>query len=375
MHLLVIYLQSLEEHSIRERHVLQKTDELTNNFTKTPKIQVHEQLAPHHIDLPTEKWVVSNIFLNEEIKIECPSESDSDCANLSPLHGVEFIKIEPLSPIPESNIAEIELDESTNQRSSESKKWSRSKNTMKSRVNRYECDFCGKFLTKSTLWRHRIVVHKVRGEKCCNTCAKVFPTEEELTIHRMDCLLKRKNRLYNKPGKFECDICKAVLTTKSSLLTHMKYKHIPNGKPYECKLCNAKYIGRSSLQQHLDLKHFNVRNFMCSTCGKSFKTKTELEIHMIRHTDEKPVECPFTGCTRRFTSINNRDTHMRTHTGEKPFKCTADLCGRQFKYIIDFKRHKFKAHGIFTKMFPCTICDQVLPENSMLRKHMRTHYV
>lgn len=192
-----------------------------------------------------------------------------------------------------------------------------------------------------------------------------------------DKLIKSRNKKQHlathKNERFECDICHASLASKTGLRAHF-YLHYPI-KELKCHICGAEFRSPSSLNQHLRFIHYNEpKKFICNICGRSLRKNHLLKEHMNKHIGKKPFACTHDGCEKRFYSKAHRSEHMRSHTGEKPFKCTIEGCDRQFAYAIDFKRHKFKAHGIYTNKYNCPICLEIFPENMFLKKHMKTHH-
>lgn len=192
-----------------------------------------------------------------------------------------------------------------------------------------------------------------------------------------DKLLKSRNKKQHlashKSERFECDICHASLASKTGLRAHF-YLHYPI-KELKCHVCGAEFRSPSSLNQHLRFIHYNEpKKFICNICGRALRKNHLLREHMNKHMGKKPFGCSHNGCEKRFYSKAHRNEHMRSHTGEKPFKCTMEGCDRQYAYAIDYKRHKFKAHGIFTNKYNCTICLKIFPENMLLKKHMKMHH-
>lgn len=258
----------------------------------------------------------------------------------------------------------------------------------------HKCDQCGQLFIEEYLIQHKqqIVI--------CNKCGDTFCSKALLRSHQSDyCNLVNKDTIMNRLCKFgcnelvnankwihhmtikhndiyktfRCDICKKSFTTKSNIRLHILSTHCPKSRKYKCDLCNYSCISAQILFNHKKFKHLNPNKFICSECGKEFKQKNQLLVHINRHTGAKPFECLYDGCSKRFNETSQRYEHMRMHTGEKPFVCP--VCGHKFAYYSSLRRHKFSAHKIYTKKHPCPICDEILPEALLLKRHMRKHDV
>ncbi|KAI0701544.1 hypothetical protein C8T65DRAFT_788068 [Cerioporus squamosus] len=55
------------------------------------------------------------------------------------------------------------------------------------------------------------------------------------------------------------------------------------------------------------------RRHGCGICHRRFNRPSSLAIHMNSHTGAQPFECPFPGCTRRFSVNSNMRRHYRNH--------------------------------------------------------------
>lgn len=149
----------------------------------------------------------------------------------------------------------------------------------------------------------------------------------------------------------------------------MKWKHVKREQQFKCELCGFVFNRKAVLQTHHKLVHLNIRKFICSYCGLGFKSKLTLQYHVYQHTGERPHKCEV--CAKGFRTPAGKAEHMRVHTKEKPFVCPVEECGQRFSFGVDYRRHKYKAHGIFTRQFPCEICNEVFPENTLLKKHVQ----
>ncbi|OJT09705.1 Zinc finger protein C25B8.19c [Trametes pubescens] len=55
------------------------------------------------------------------------------------------------------------------------------------------------------------------------------------------------------------------------------------------------------------------RRHGCGICHRRFNRPSSLRIHMNSHTGDQPFECPYPGCSRRFSVNSNMRRHYRNH--------------------------------------------------------------
>ena len=77
-------------------------------------------------------------------------------------------------------------------------------------------------------------------------------------------------------------------------------------------------------------------------CGKSFRWKSRLILHMRTHLNQRPFKCIWANCNKAFVQKAHMLGHLTTHTREKLFKCCE--CGREFGQLYSLRRHLKLVH-------------------------------
>ena len=86
-----------------------------------------------------------------------------------------------------------------------------------------------------------------------------------------------------------------------------------NDRPYHCpykNICHQSFKTKSQLSDHL-LKHTQVKKFICEKCGTCFARKSRLKIHLMIHSNLKPFQCEI--CKKKFREKSNYNFHKKKH--------------------------------------------------------------
>ncbi|KAG8237700.1 hypothetical protein J437_LFUL016870, partial [Ladona fulva] len=171
---------------------------------------------------------------------------------------------------------------------------------------KYQCDICGmKFFRRGNCWKHRRDIHIEVQKYRCRFCS--FRTKYKFEWK------KHEGKHRKRRGE---SICGSILTSNSSLFTHMK---IHSGdRRFSCEKCQKTFMRKECLQKHMS-SHGDYRPFKCDKCPKAFKLKYHLEQHGISHTGKRRYPCPH--CEDSFRTRWQFKSHQKKHEGKVFWKC------------------------------------------------------
>jgi uncharacterized Zn-finger protein len=176
-----------------------------------------------------------------------------------------------------------------------------------------------------------------------------------------------KSASSTKPKSYSCNICEKEFTKMFSLNRHMNLH--TGKKPHKCSFCRKAFIQKTDKERH-ETTHSEVLNFSCTfdDCEKKFRTKKNLNCHLVTHSTERPFKCQF--CPKDFKVKRLLKFHEGLHKDFKPFNC--DICGRGFPAKPYLKSH-LKTH-LEDKPFECKICKYGFKRRYDLHFHMRNQH-
>ena len=134
----------------------------------------------------------------------------------------------------------------------------------------------------------------------------------------------------------KCYYCEdsEIFHSKRELNEHHRRTHTT----VQCPDCPRVFPTGDALQRHRYV-HDTRHQFKCRLCGKITGFKSDLDMHMSVHYEEKKWHCPYDHCDREFKRKSDLTAHEVTHTGED-FTCEFAGCKYKNKDPRLVKRHQ-----------------------------------
>ena len=107
--------------------------------------------------------------------------------------------------------------------------------------------------------------------------------------------------------------------------------------------CGKTFKFKSDMERHVVI-HTNTRPYACAhpSCGKTFKRPDALKSHMETHNEEVHLECPVPGCKAQFQKKSALQYHLLKHQKPNHFLCSFQGCHQTFTSYNDLKQHQKK---------------------------------
>lgn len=141
------------------------------------------------------------------------------------------------------------------------------------------CGHCGRKVDDDVNCRSHLLLHHV-NPLICPKDGRQFKAMQPYISH----LQKVHSELF--PTSLLCTHCKVSFDNIYDRLAHMKQCE---EKKFTCDHCDKKYSNKNYLSSHLK-REMGLTICTCQVCGKNFKAKDELKIHMRSHTKEVRAE-------------------------------------------------------------------------------------
>lgn len=171
----------------------------------------------------------------------------------------------------------------------------------------------------------------------------------------------------------KCCICAKEIKIKYNMKRHLR-THLPG--QIKCIMCNQFFNSLEEKEEHMEKRH--ASHHICETCGVSFKRKSDLNAHMIKHnsiTEQNEssslLRCTHKNCGKIFFRKANYEYHLNKHSGEKPYYCTSCLKTFHSKYV----KNEHEKECSLNKQYKCEVCGSVFKQRSGLHNHIQAEHV
>ncbi|GAB0093721.1 zinc finger protein 37-like [Sergentomyia squamirostris] len=229
----------------------------------------------------------------------------------------------------------------------------------------FKCDLCGYMVSRPRFLESHKKTHLPEDQKpfACDQCPRRFCWKNAYELHKLSHQPREERKF------FICDSCGNIYDTPGGLCAHRKLSHSNyKPEPHVCHMCAKKFATKTGLNEHMSTIHQprEKGQVQCVKCGKWLMNKRSLKSHLILHSSAL-FKCESCDYTAKKKSLLTRH-QLTQHTNEKPFVC--NVCGKAFKLKRALTIH-MNQHGN-TKQYKCTFCDRVFNSSTNFYTHRKT---
>lgn len=167
---------------------------------------------------------------------------------------------------------------------------------------------------------------------------------------------------------YTCDKCGEQMKYRKKIELHMREKHL--NQKYQCKHCKDAFKSRQKYLDHLLTSHglksrIAKEIYSCDKCSRKFDVKSIFEAHLVSHYDIRPQIC--SACGMSFKSVSNLRRHESSvHAKSRDEIC--EICQKGFKTKMSLKIHQQTVHVDIKVYVNCFHCSSI-----MLEKNLKAH--
>lgn len=230
---------------------------------------------------------------------------------------------------------------------------------------KYSCYKCFKqFSTVADAKKHR--QSHVDTELNCPGCNNTFKTSVEHNQHKESYYRGKRNIDVTQISidGHTCLLCSKTFATKGNVKLHILRMHKEREKNHICHVCGKAFYDKFILAEHILFVHTDYRPHKCQICKLGFKTSKSLKEHVGRHYNEKPLACD--KCGKSFRLKKHLSKHSIIHTEGLPFQC--NYCNKRFQRKQYLKNHLMQHTG--EKPYSCEPCQLHFTSWGNYNKHM-----
>lgn len=318
---------------------LSDMDYVCNKCVKKPYLASLEQLTEHlqmeHCDIDNavqlKNFILENITFEEILQLESATDCQSDDSD----NTKKKIKLATLfCPFCESIFSsptrlichlnkhmEINMDE----------------------VNCCDIMFREKKLFVQHLQDDHVTI--INADNLCRTCGMMAKNAAELKAHIIethnDKVTAKETKLENLVNQkyipAVCPICNKTYSNKYNMFVHMNSHE---DQIFKCDKCDKVYRFASNLMNHKKLAHEGVMDYVCSSCGEAFPSRSARDVHARLHSGIRPYRCQY--CCKSYRAKNTLDRHIEMHLDIRKYEC--EICAKKFRKKSHLNYH-IKTHA------------------------------